>query len=42
MHFMTADYGKNWYFYLCNRSAENLENIFQAIADIIAGKNKFE
>lgn len=29
-------YGKEWYLYLCNRIAENPENVFQAIVDIIA------
>lgn len=28
-------YGKEWYLYLCNRIAENPENIFQALIDII-------
>lgn len=28
-------YGKEWYLYLCNRIAENPENVFQAIVDII-------
>ena len=28
-------YGKEWYLYLCNRIAENPENIFQALVDII-------
>lgn len=29
-------YGKEWYLYLCNRIAENPENVFQAIVDIMA------
>ena len=29
-------YGKEWYLYLCNRIAENPENLFQAIIDIMA------
>lgn len=28
-------YGKEWYLYLCNRIAENPENIFRALVDII-------
>jgi proline dehydrogenase len=28
-------YGKEWYLYLCNRIAENPENVFQAIVDIM-------
>jgi proline dehydrogenase len=28
-------YGKEWYLYLCNRIAENPENVFRAIVDII-------
>lgn len=28
-------YGKEWYLYLCNRLAENPENVFQALVDII-------
>jgi proline dehydrogenase len=31
-------YGKEWYRYLCNRIAENPENIFQAIVDIMTSK----
>jgi proline dehydrogenase len=29
-------YGKEWYLYLCNRIAENPENLFQAVVDIVA------
>lgn len=29
-------YGKEWYLYLCNRIAENPENVFQALVDIMA------
>lgn len=29
-------YGKEWYLYLCNRVAENPENVFQALVDIMA------
>lgn len=29
-------YGKEWYLYLCNRIAENPEDVFQAIVDIMA------
>lgn len=28
-------YGKEWYLYLCNRIAENPENVFRAIVDMI-------
>lgn len=28
-------YGKEWYLYMCNRIAENPDNIFQAIIDIV-------
>jgi proline dehydrogenase len=28
-------YGKEWYLYLCNRIAENPENVFRALVDII-------
>lgn len=28
-------YGKEWYLYLCNRIAENPDNLFQAIIDIV-------
>jgi len=28
-------YGKEWYLYLCNRIAENPDNLFQAIVDIM-------
>lgn len=28
-------YGKEWYLYLCNRIAENPENVFQALVDIM-------
>lgn len=28
-------YGKEWYLYLCNRLAENPDNIFQALVDIM-------
>jgi proline dehydrogenase len=28
-------YGKEWYLYLCNRIAENPDNLFQFIIDIV-------
>lgn len=28
-------YGKEWYLYLCNRIAENPDNVFQALVDIM-------
>lgn len=31
-------YGKEWYLYVCHRLAENLQNIFQALADAIEAK----
>jgi len=30
-----AVYGKEWYLYLCNRIAENPDNLFQFIIDIV-------
>ncbi len=34
-------YGKEWYLYLCNRIAENPENVFLAISDIMKGDCNF-